>query len=241
LTDDDTLAVRSDAGDGQTFDQIGSLDNGDSVLLSGETRIVDGETWASIRYDGDRVGWVKRNTLVGNLDRELFCEDPRIEPLFTSLQDAVQNEDGEALSEIVSPRGLYLSFHGGRAVFINPAEISGIFEDEILRNWGTNGYRQDDLIGTLVDDVIPTLQKDLLSHLHIIACNDNQDHLSTSSFLYALRIDGFEGYDAITNFYSVMRPGAPGYELEWSAWGLAIDYWDGQPRLMGLAHYRWTP
>lgn len=236
----ETLAVRNGVDDAQTFEEIASLQNGDSVLLTGETQVIDGDLWMAIGLD-DQVGWVLRNTLIGNLDRELFCEDPRIEPLFSSLEYAVQNEDSDGLSELVSPRGLYLGFDGGAAIHFTTAEISSIFEDERLRNWGSNGLTPDELTGSLVDLVIPTLHEDLLSQDRIIACNDNQDLLSTADFLYALRIDGFEGYGAITNFYSVMHPGSPGYELEWSAWGLAFEYWDGQPRLMGLAQYRWMP
>lgn len=71
-----------------------------------------------------------------------------------------------------------------------------------------------------------------------VSCNDNQDSISLTSVLYALRMNSYEG---MHNFYSVMHPGPPGFELDWSAWGLAFEYWDNEPRLLGLGHYEWTP
>lgn len=98
---------------------------------------------------------------------------------------------------------------------------------------------RDDFIGSLADDIIPVLSEDLLSENLSIACGDNQDNLSNNSVLYALRINSYDS-GGVHNFYSVVRPGAPGFELDWSAWGLAFEYWDEEPRILGLGHYRWT-
>lgn len=245
--------------DGDVIGQLGSYIH--PVLLTGESEIIDGETWVSILYDdpptpedygdvwpfgdvfvlnieGQYAGWVRRIQLVANMPRAVFCADPRIAPLMDDLRAALRDEDAEALAEIVSPRGLYMSFHNGSIIFLTPDEVSGIFVDDSERNWGNNGYRQNDLISSLAEGVIPRLKEDLQSEDRIVMCNDNQDGLSDNTVLYALRIDGYEG---MHNFYAVMHPGAPGFEMDWSAWGLAFEYWDDEPRILGFGHYRWTP
>lgn len=242
-------------------EESGTLGSIQPVRLTGESQVVDGEIWVEIVYDDPPMpedygyawpfsdvfvlniepkyaGWVKRINLVANMPRAVFCADPRITPLMDDLRAALADEDIEALAEIVSPRGLYMSFHNGGVLHLTPEEVRGFFEDETERNWGNNGYRQGDLISSLADGVIPVLKEDLSSEDRIVACNDNQDGLSDITVLYALRMNGYEG---MHNFYSVMHPGPPGFELDWSAWGLAFEYWDEQPRLMGLGHYKWVP
>ena len=178
-------------------------------------------------------GW-SASLLVGTLDPALFCIDPRPEALIASFQDTLRRRDGAALVEIVSPRGLYMSIGGGHSIFLEPDEITGFFDDALPRNWGNNGYSGIDFIGSLAEDVTPSLIDDFSSQNLTMACNDNQDGLSNRSVLYALQIAGYD----ITDFYSVMRPGQA---LDWRAWGLAIEYWEDQPRLMGLSGYGWTP
>lgn len=250
--------VQLEVQDTPNGDVIDELGNSRQVRLTGESEIIDGETWVSIAYDdlpeddgnvwhlgdvlvrdieGQYTGWILRLHLAGNLPRALFCADPRVEPLIDDLRAAVAGEDVQALARIVSPRGLYMSYGGGGVLHLTPDEVHGFFEDEVARNWGNNGYGPDDLLGSLADLVIPTLREDLSSEALSIACTDNQDNLSDNNVLYALPIAGYN----IHNFYSLMRPGMPGFELDWSAWGLAFEYWDNQPRLLGIGHYKWTP
>src|SRR5262249_30884469 len=125
-----------------------------------------------------------------------------------------------------------------------PAEIRRFFRDNAPRDWGRNGNTEQPITGTLADKVTKLLQKNLAPKdvSQNIACNDNHDDLSDKEVLeHGLQLPGMQSEREISNFYSVVRPGPPGYDLDWGAWGLAIEYWSGQPVLTGLVYYYWTP
>ena len=42
-------------------------------------------------------------------------------------------------------------------------------------------------------------------------------------------------------FYSVMRPGEPGFELDWEAWAFGFVPSDQAMELVALSYYFWTP
>ena len=163
--------------------------------------------------------------MTGYVDPAEFCADSRVLDLIAVLQEAVQNRDGGQLAGIVSPRGLYVAQHSDVSVFLTPNEVVNFFDDNTPHDWS----RKD--VGSS-----QVLTESLAENISI-ACNDNQDSLSLREVLYAVRIPGYEA----RNFYSIFRPGEPGFELEWGAWGLVIEYWDDQPVLMALGYYVWTP
>jgi hypothetical protein len=113
-------------------------------------------------------------------------------------------------------------------------EVRGFFTDSTVRDWGDDMYGGH-IQGSLARFITPLLSENLLPENAAIACYDNQDSLMADgaySFGY--------GMDLLP-FYSAMRPGPPGFELDWGAWAYGIDYWEDAPTLAFLSYYFWTP
>jgi hypothetical protein len=237
VAENDALNVRAAAGVQATI--VDTLQNGDTVQPAGAGQMIDGALWIPIQYNTGKSGWVNRNFLIATQERSAFCDDQRPLALIAALQEAVQHLNSRKFAQLVAPRGLYLALDGDKTLLISPADLQGFFADRTLRNWGRNGNTDGIVSGTLAEKVTPLLQQNLVPRNATvqIACNDNQDDLSERTSLDLITIPG----DKIDNFYSVLRPGPPGYDLNWGAWGLAIEYWNGEPVLTGMVYYYWTP
>jgi hypothetical protein len=245
LEDEETLKVR--VAPGEQAEIVDTLVNGEPVqpLNAGQTS--GGIQWIQVRYHEDKTGWLDRNYLAATLNRDTFCDDPRPRKLIAVLQEAVKQRDSQKFARSIVPRGLYLGLDGDKTLFLSPSEVLAFFTDESLRDWGSTGNPGKMVQGTLADSVTQLLQRNLIPEAGTvqIACNDNQDSLSSRERLWNIRIPGVnvpeESDNNAYSFYSVLRPGTPGHELDWGAWGLMIEYWNGYPVLTGLSYYRWKP
>jgi hypothetical protein len=171
---------------------------------------------------------------------EEFCNDPRPLEMLETLRNVVRQRDGEQFARLISPNGLYMSLYPwSEVIHLTADEVRGFFDDDTLRDWGYNSYgsREETNLASLAGNVTALLEADFLPDTAIITCNDNQDGLSDRVTLYSITMLD----NPIHNFYAVMRPGSPGNELAWGAWGLGFAYWDGEPTLLALTHYVWTP
>jgi hypothetical protein len=210
---------------------IGSLSNGTILSPSGA---IDGE-WFGIEFEG-QAAWVNQDYVMGNVDEFLFCGDSRVQTVIDSLKEAIRNRDGEAFASLVAPQGLYLGLQE-RTQRLSMSEVRAFFDEQYPRFWGFD-WNEEPLIYSLGCDVLALLDADLLAENVQVACQDNQDNLSINTVLYAVNVPG--NY-RITNFYSFLRPGEAGYEMDWGAWGIGFSYWEDQPRVFALGHYVWVP
>jgi hypothetical protein len=219
-------------GDSGGRNVIGSLGNGTVLSLSGENQ----DEWLGITFEG-QAAWIRQNYVMGTVDPLLFCEDRRVMPLIESLKEAVRNRDKEAFANLIAPQGLYIGLQG-HTQYLSHDETFDFFDDHRPLFWGNSANSGEPLVYSMAEDVLAYLDEDLLGENLSVACQDNQDNLSDNSVLYAVRLPN---YYELPNFYSLMRPGEPGYELDWGAWGIAFSYWQGEPKIIALGHYIWTP
>ena len=217
---------------------IDVLQNGMPVEITRPGRLPNNELWVPISYDDGKSGWVPRQFIIGNIDPEAFCSDARVTELIEVLKEAVRNRDSAQLAEVVSPRGLYLAQHSDERQFLPPEVVATFFEDTLPRRWQRHDIGRDIFITeSLAVEVTDKLQRDLLADDITTTCNLNQDGLSDQTSLYAARLPGYEA----NNFYAIKRPGPPGFELDWGAWGIVIEYWDDEPVILALGYYVWFP
>jgi hypothetical protein len=239
VTTNDTLNVRDSVGvQGKVID---TLQNETPVKLLTSTQVDDGALWVQIQYQdaqgATKTGWVNRAFLIANRDKVAFCDDPRPKRLIAQAQEAVRKQDGHLLAQLIAPRGLYIGLDGDLAVQFSSTEVEHLFQDTTLRNWGRNGNTDRSVNGTLGGTVNKYLRDNLIPATVNITCMDNQDALSIQDTVENNYIPGHNA----KNFYAVFRPGASGHEIEWGAWELVFDYWNGQAVLTGLIYYYWTP
>jgi hypothetical protein len=234
---DDPLNVRS--GPGVQYPVVKTLGNEAEVQATGDAKLVGDDLWLPIQtfYDPSVTGWINRQYVVREVDPTVFCADEAVKALVEKVRLAVRDQDGDALAQTILPaRGLYMGgLYWGDNLRLSPDEVMNLFGDSTIREWGHNMNSGDVIEGSLADFIAPMLENDLLPENVSIACYDNQDGLM-----------GYGTYRAGTGlesipFYSVMRPGEPGYDLNWGAWALGIDDWEGTPVLVYLSHYVWVP
>ncbi|MBX3086130.1 MAG: PD40 domain-containing protein [Anaerolineae bacterium] len=218
---------------------IDKLYDGNLFQIIGTGQESNGDTWLQIRYKGDGVGWIHVGDLMfaaRNLDPNVFCYDARPREVIGALREVARKRDGGQLARLIGGAGLFVAF-GGKTVHLSYLEVEDFFNDYAVRDWGRDANSGRAITASLADEVAATLERDLTPDNVSIMCGDNQDSLSERRQLYGLNIGSYK----IINFYSVMRPGTPGNELDWGAWGIAFSYQDGRPVVLGLTHYVWTP
>jgi hypothetical protein len=234
---DDTLNVRS--GPGVAYPVLTTLANGSEVQVTGTAKAVGTSLWLPIQTLNDPAvrGWANRRYLARQIDPAVFCADEAVMALVETVREAVRTQDGDLLAETILPsRGLYLgSLYWGDNVRLSEDEVQNLFSDATIRDWGANMNSGQVIEGSIDDLMLPLMVSDLLPENVSIACYDSQDGLMEKGVYHA----GI-GLDALP-FYSVKRPGTPGTELDWGAWALGIDDWEGTPVLAYLSHYYWTP
>jgi len=218
---------------------VGTLFNGEELQATGDTMLVTDQVWLPVSriYGNPVVGWIERLYVVEHLSAETFCADETASGLVDTVRSAIRAQNGDQLAATLIPeRGLYVgSLNWSDTVHLSQVEVQTFFTDTTVRNWGSDGYGSPSVQGTLSELIIPLLKRDLLARNATVACEDTQD---------GRNIEGVYGNDYSMNqllLYSVERPGARGHELDWGAWAVGIDYWEGAVKLVYLSHYDWTP
>jgi hypothetical protein len=180
-------------------------------------------------------GYVNSRFLTENLSREAFCADPAVTELLSRLRTAIAEEDEALLGELVHPtRGLRLRVNWwNEEIIVREAEVADIFRDRPrdVVYWGTADGSGEPIRGTFSDVMLPFLERNLLGATEW-AC-DEILHGPTAGLVVLP-----EGYEAV-HFYSAYRPAPVEQELDWGAWLIGIERWEGRYYVSYLVHYRW--
>ena len=131
-------------------------------------------------------------------------------------------------------RGLRL--HVGylnKGVRITRQDINTLFSDSKSKNWGED-QSEEPVRGSFSKTVLPILDLDLLGATEV-SCNTMRLDGSTEKLILPRGATGI-------NFYSYYRmPQSPGNELDWGAWVVGVEHWEGRYYISYLAHYKWEP
>jgi hypothetical protein len=220
---DDVLNIRSNAG--VQNPKVGELaPQASDVRITGRGRMVEPSLWVPITAAG-RSGWVNSRFLTGQVSRDDFCQDARVDAILDAIKLAVENRDGEILASLIHPaRGLRLRHHSsGEEVKLDADESAGFFTASESLDWG------DGVRGSIPNVIVPLLDKDLVS--------------STESACGNVIGGGTGGHQLPfeyqpVNVYSFYRPSpdtASG--SEWGSWAIGIEFWEGLPYVGFLVHY----
>ncbi|RPI31249.1 MAG: hypothetical protein EHM70_11940 [Chloroflexota bacterium] len=234
VAQNDSLNVRQAAGTSSTVvEQLPAQATG--IHLTGREAAMDGDRWVEIQRSGGGTGWVNAIYLAEYVSPQTFCADQRVTALIDDLDSALSASDGEKLSALVSPaHGLNLHYlRAGTVANYSPAEARFVFTSEYVANWGIHPGSGMDVKGTFHGEVLPTLL-DLFNASYEMHCSDIVTGGTTyiTSWPYEYRN---------INFYSLVKPGSPGVELDWRTWLAGVEYVDGKPYLFALMHFFWEP
>lgn len=236
---DDTLNVRTGAGVSNPI--IGKIVPGAVVHRLGDTAVVGSSVWAEINTP-EGAGWVNATYLAAVVSASVFADDDRVMDLLDDFAAAI--DDNGDIRPMISERGLYISHHAS-PIHFDRDELNGILTDDTTYKWPS----------AALDSTDPSQLAELPSRTFAeaitdrwISVFDDDDRVVTINqpitggngrlpqYAIPFELEGF-------NYVGLYDPGDdPQYEgLDWNTWYVAIDYEDGQPRIVGLTVDEWSP
>ncbi|RME91621.1 MAG: SH3 domain-containing protein [Anaerolineae bacterium] len=198
------------------------------VPLTGVTWGERPRIWYQVRRSGGGVGWISSYYVVEYVPPADFCRDTRVEALLTDLTTAIKNEDGEALSALVSPMHGMTVRLAPKGVSVNYLRyVPYLFTSTYPVNWGRPSAASSAVIAPFKDAFGPRLQA-VFGTAYEKSCND-------ASKVSGVEQPWPEEY-ANVNFYTLYVPPKEG-ESTGRAWLVGVDYVDGKPYVFALLYY----
>jgi hypothetical protein len=232
VEEDDVLNVRTEPGvDNDVVAELAP--NAVDVQIVGPGEVVTGSTWVPISA-GTNTGWVNSRFLSQVVDSEKFCQNEAVVTLMDDLMEAIANEDGQLLSQLIHPeRGLRLHHSWWNpAVFLQGDDVAELFDSPDDHDWGREDGSGEPIVGPFNQVMLPLLQQDLLSATES-ACNEIL-HGGTAGIV---RVP--DGYQSV-GLYSYYRPGSEQYAgMDWGSWVVGVDKWQGKYYVSFLVHFAW--
>jgi hypothetical protein len=232
VEDDDTLNVRSGAGVDNPVTAELSPDAA-NIRVTGAGRRVGGSLWLPIAV-GNTAGWVNSFYLTEMVNDETFCNAADVLALLTDFRAAVADKDGALLAQLVHPEhGLTIHrYWWNPAVRFTADETADIFTSSASHYWGREDGTGFDMNGSFMEQVYPRLERNLLP-ARLLGCNEIL-HGATAGHVWLP-----EGYENV-NFYSIYRSHSEDeFELDWGAWVVGVERWQGRYYISYLVHYEW--
>ena len=231
----DTLNLRAGAGvENSIITEVPY--NATGLLRTGVTAFSGEDLWAEVRTSTGETGWVNARYLTEYVSPERFCRDPQVQFLFDNLLVALESENGELFSSLVSPRhGLDLRyFHHGTLANYTTEEATWVFQSSYEVVWGNAGGSGLEVKGTFSEIPLPRL-REVFGAAYELYCNDVGQ---LNAFAQQPWLPEYKNI----NFYQVFKPGTETYGgLDWRAWLVGVEYVSGKPYLFALTSFEWEP
>ena len=229
----DSLNIRS--GPGISYSITGTFEYTEtSITRTGPVSGSGRDLWYQVQNPLGGSGWVNSSYLTEYIRSESFCADARVPQLFDRLKQAVNTSDGKLFASLISPiHGLDVRlWHYTTPINYSPAGAAEAFTSSTVQNWGA-GPSSIDTIGTFASVIQPKLQDVLNTPTYSALCNDPE--------FASLFSEPWPGEYTNFSYYSLVRPGTPGVDLDYRQWMAGIEYVRGQPFLVALIHIVWEP
>jgi hypothetical protein len=231
----DVLNIRSGPGVDQAI--IGSFAATETaVMRTGPSAPVGNDLWVEVQKPGGGTGWVNAYYLTEYVPPATFCADSRVTDLINNLDGALTSNNGVQLAALVSPAHgmtVFLSRYSGKSVTFWPQDARWVFDSTYEHDWGMHPASGLEITGSFQDAVLPKLQ-DVFNATYTLTCNS----LGTAPQY------GFSPWPeeyANVNYYTVLKPGTPGIDLDWRYWLVGVEYIQGRPYIFALIHFEWEP
>ncbi|MDW8226350.1 MAG: hypothetical protein RMJ60_00950 [Anaerolineales bacterium] len=208
-----------------------------NVMRTGPSAVVsDGAKWVEVRRPDGGVGWVNFYYLTEYVAPDAFCADTRVNDLISRLGNALLSRNGVQLSGLVSPRHgmtVYLWRYSGRSVTFMPNDARWVFDSTYEHNWGMEPASGLTTTGSFQNVVLPKLQ-DVFSASYTLTCNALGDAPQYGT-------DPWPVIYGNVNYYTILKPGTPGVDVDFRFWLMGVEYVNGQPYVFALIHFQWEP
>lgn len=196
----------------------------------GQATLLGSSPWMQVESPSGIQGWVPAWYLIEQVEPSDFCRDPRIGELLHGLSDAILNQDGAQLEDLVSPRrGLILRHDPWNPeIIITTESVSDLFEDQTAHDWGERYISATQIRGTFRDIYLPKVE-DVLS-------NPGTDRVCLEISQGVTQLQGEWPLEyANVPYYGLYRP-APmgGNPFDWRTLAVGFEYVGGQPYIAVL-------
>jgi hypothetical protein len=202
------------------------------ISLTGNSTLLGSSLWVEILAP-EMAGWVNSWYLTEDVSPPDFCSDPQVTAVLSSFGEAILGRDGRALAALASPRRGLIIRHDwwNPEVIVPPQDVSGIYFNESVYDWGESDTPGSPVEGTF-DQVVWPLLADVFGGESEVTCNSLRTGMTTGEVRWP-------GEYTNLNFYAFYRPAAdPGSQLTWHTWAVGMEYVDGRPWVTVLVHYR---
>jgi uncharacterized protein YgiM (DUF1202 family) len=230
----DVLSIRSGAGTG--YPVAGSFPaTATNVLRTGPSSMAGNDLWVQVQNPGGGTGWVNSRFLTEYKASSDFCSDSRVNSLLSNFGTAVSTSNGELLSALVSPAHgmtVYLWRNGIPHTF-KQSDARWVFDSTYAHNWGSAPASGLDTIGPFHVEVAPWLQE-VFNASPTLTCNSLGNAAQYGYNPWPLEYTN-------VNFFTVLKPGTPGVDLDFRYWLVGVEYFQGQPFVFALIHFAWEP
>jgi hypothetical protein len=230
----DVLSIRTSAGAG--YPVAGSFPStATNVMRTGLASMAGGALWVQVQNPSGGTGWVNSQYLTEYKISSSFCSDSRVNTMLANFGTAISTSNGELLSALVSPAHgmtVYLWRNGIPHTF-KPSDARWVFASTYAHNWGSAPASGLDTIGPFHVEVVPWLQE-VFNASPTLTCNSLGTAAQFGANPWPLEYTN-------VNFYTVLKPGTPGVDLDFRYWLVGVEYYQGQPFVYALIHFAWEP
>jgi hypothetical protein len=230
----DVLNFRS--GPGVDNPASGSFPAGTTTIMrTGPSANVGDDLWVQVQNPAGGTGWVNAAFLTETVASSFFCSDSRVTVLLDHFGSALINRKGEALASLVSPSHgmtVYLWRYGTPHTFL-AKDARWVFDSTFEHNWGEAPGSGLETVGSFQAQVLPFLQEVFFAS-HTLTCDSLGNAAHYGEHPWPLEY-------ANVNYYTVLKPGSPGVDLDFRYWLVGVEYIQGQPYIFAVIHFAWEP
>jgi hypothetical protein len=206
-----------------------------NVMRTGPSAWVGDDLWVEVSKPSGGTGWVNSHFLTEYVAPATFCASTAVTNLLANLDTAITTRNGVSLSALTSPAhgmSVYLWRYGNHVTFM-PDDSRWVFDSTFDHAWGEAPGSGLATTGSFQEEVLPKLQE-VFNASYTLTCNS----LGTAPSY------GGEPWPVLytnINYYTVLKPGTPGIDLDFIFFLVGVEYVGGQPYVFSLIHFAWEP
>ncbi len=230
----DVLNIRSGPGVGYAV-SANLAATATNIMRTGPSSSVDGDLWVEVLKPGGGTGWVNSYFLTEYIPPATFCASTSVNTFIANLDTALTTRNGTQLSGLVSPAHgmtVYLWRYGNPVTFM-ANDALWVFDTTYEHRWGEAPGSGLATNGSFHSAVLPFLQE-VFNASYSLTCNSLGTAAQYGSEPWPLLYTN-------VNYYTVLKPGTPGIDLDFRYFLVGVEFVQGQPYVFALIHFAWEP
>lgn len=167
-----------------------------------------------------------------------FCENEQVQSVLRSLEDAIMDQDGAALRELIDPvSGVDIYFTAASSpVNFSADAVEKLFASSSSHVWGTHPGSGLPVEGTFAVEILPSML-DVMDRAYTQTCQSLEPGVGIGPTTALVEWpDEHSGVPFIALYRS---PGPAENELDWRTWAVGFSVVNGEPKIRVLVQYFW--